>query len=137
MSTFLVILLAVLAAGLIACGAIGIPAWINEDGDKWLPRDNIAVVISLLIGMVLGLAIPAWCDEGARVYVSGYLAEKYTIEMSLESEELSGLERIELVRQAAEANKELAEKKARFERWHHATYDRSIYDDVELIDLGG
>ena len=55
--------------------------------------------------------------------------------MSLENEELSGLERIELVKQATELNGELAERKARVQLWHFVVYDNTIYDNVELIKL--
>ena len=36
-----------------------------------------------------------------------------------------------------ELNGELAERKARFEIWHFVTYDNTIYDDVEFINLRG
>ena len=75
--------------------------------------------------------------ENEKVYVQKYLAQKQTIEMSLESEELTGLERVQLVTKATELNGEFAEKKARFNLWHFVVYDNTIYDGVELIDLKG
>ena len=73
--------------------------------------------------------------ENEKVFVKKYLAQKETIEISLEVEELSGFERLELVRQATELNGEVAERKAQFELWHFVVYDNTIYDNVELINL--
>jgi hypothetical protein len=68
--------------------------------------------------------------------VAKYEAQKATIEQSLDSDVLSGLERIELVNEAAELNGELAERKAQSERWHVVYYEDGIYDNVESICIG-
>ena len=72
--------------------------------------------------------------ESEKIYVKEYLAKKETIEASLEIE-LSGLERLEIVKQVTELNGEIAERKASFELWHFVVYDNTIYDGVELIKL--
>ena len=70
-----------------------------------------------------------------KIYVKKYLAQKHTIEQSLKNENLTGLERIQLVNKATELNGEFAEKKAHFELWYFVVYDNTIYDGVELINL--
>lgn len=103
----------------------------NEDSLYW--KIAIPIVAVLFIGSIfIGIGINT---ENEKIYVKKYLAQKETIEMSLESEELSGLERIELVKKATGLNGELAEKKAMFELWHFVTYDNTIYDNVEFIDF--
>lgn len=87
-------------------------------------------ILSIFIGIGVN-------TDSEKVYISKYLAEKETIEMSLESEQLSGLERVELVKKATELNGELAEKKAQYKLWHFVTYDNAMYDNIEFINFGG
>lgn len=95
---------------------------------------TIIIPILWVCSIFIGIGI---VTENEKVYVQKYLAQKQTIEMSLESEELTGLERVQLVTKATELNGEFAEKKARFNLWHFVVYDNTIYDGVELIDLKG
>ena len=95
---------------------------------------SIIIPILWVCSIFIGIGI---VTEDEKVYVQKYLAQKQTIEMSLASEELTGLERVQLVTKATELNGEFAEKKARFNLWHFVVYDNTIYDGVELIDLKG
>lgn len=104
----------------------------EEKENKHLLFSLFFCIAIFVAGIFLGIGITT---EEERVYVQKYLAQKQTIEMSLENEELSGFERIELVKQATELNGELAERKARFQLWHFVVYDNTIYDNVELIKL--
>ena len=91
------------------------------------------ICISIFIGGIFaGIGLNT---ENEKIYVQKYLAQKQTIEMSLKNEDLTGLERIELVKQATELNGEVAKRKARFQLWHFVVYDNTIYDNVELIKL--
>ena len=95
--------------------------------------------------MPLIVAICAWIGftfvgigiytEEERIFIAGFEAQKQTIEMSLDNENLSGLEKIELVKKATELNGELAERKSRFNMWHYVSYDNSMYNDIEPISL--
>ena len=71
--------------------------------------------------------------QNERIYVEKFNAQKTTIERSLESDILSGAERLELVNKAVDLNGEFAEKKAKFDIWYYVYYDESIYDNVEHI----
>lgn len=111
---------------------INIPYFLDEYSDAYFTTNSIIVVILWIASIFVGIGITT---EEEKVYVQKYLAQKQTIEMSLENEALTGLERIELVKQATELNGELAERKARFQLWHFVVYDNTIYDNVELIKL--
>lgn len=133
MNIFGIIALSFLILGLLYV-FINIPCFVDEYFGAYFITNSIIVAILWIASIFIGIGINT---EEEKVYVQKYLAQKQTIEMSLENEELSGLEKIELVNQATELNGELAERKARFELWHFVVYDNTIYDEVELIDLTG
>lgn len=125
--TFLIATILGLIAVLVCCG---IEEFIYKDTNWYITTPVIIGVVIWISAIFIGIGINT---EEEKVFVKKYLAQKQTIESSLEVEELSGLERIELVKQATELNGELAERKARFELWHFVVYDNTIYDNVELI----
>lgn len=88
------------------------------------------LVVLFVIGTFVGIGI---VTDDARVYATRFEVQKTTIEQSLSSDTLTGLERIELVNKAIELNGELAERKAYADLWHVVLYDESIYDNVEFI----
>ena len=63
------------------------------------------------------------------------MAQKETIEQSLESEALSGAERVQLVNKAVDINGELAERKTKYSMWYNVYFDNHIYDEVEFIEF--
>ena len=111
---------------------INIPCLVDEYFGAYFIINSIIVPILWIASIFIGIGITT---QEEKVYVQKYLAQKQTIEMSLENEDLTGLERIELVKQATELNGEVAERKARFQLWHFVVYDNTIYDNVELIKL--
>lgn len=131
MSIFGIIALSFLILGILYL-LINIPCFLDDWYGAYFITNSIIVVILWIAFIFVGIGITT---EEEKVYVQKYLAQKQTIEMSLENEELTGLERIELVKQATELNGELAERKARFQLWHFVVYDNTIYDNVELIKL--
>ena len=106
----------------------------NDDADYTVARLVISIMaIAIWIGAVfIGIGI---YTEEERIFIAKFEAQKQTIEMSLDSENLSGLERIELVKQASELNGEMAERKAKLQVWHYVTYNNSMYDNIEPISL--
>lgn len=107
---------------------------INDYEDTIFIVTIILTVITIILGVVAGIALTT-SDE--KIYVAKYEAQKTTIEQSLKSDMLGDFERIELVNEATELNGELAERKAKFELWHHVHFDNHIYDNVEFIEFGG
>lgn len=106
----------------------------NDDADYTVARWVISIMaIAIWIGTVF---IGIWIyTEDDRLFIAKFEAQKQTIEMSLDNENLSGLEKIELVKQASELNGEMAERKAKLQVWHYVTYNNSMYDNIEPISL--
>jgi hypothetical protein len=134
MSIFLIILLSILVAIL-----VGTLTWIaisiisGFDAPDWTGLALVIVTIILWIVFIfVGIGINT---EDHKAWAAVYEAQKYTIEASIESETLSGLERIELVNKAAELNGELARRKTIIDRWYHVTYDDTMYNGVEMIQI--
>ena len=70
--------------------------------------------------------------------IAGYEAQKITIEQSLDNEDLSGLERIELVNNASKLNEWLAEEKIEISKWTKFDIYSSVkeqYANAEYINL--
>lgn len=106
----------------------------NDDADYTVARLVISIMsIAIWIGTVF---IGIWIyTEDDRLFIAKFEAQKQTIEMSLDNENLSGLEKIELVKHASELNGEMAERKAKLQVWHYVSYDNSMYDNIEPISL--
>lgn len=73
--------------------------------------------------------------EMSRQWAVGYRAQKATIESSLQSDLLSGYERVALVQQAAECNQGLAERQYKASRWYGFDECQDVLD-LEPIDIG-
>lgn len=141
MSIFLIELLALLVATLIFIIAAGVIAIVNSD---YIIDDNVAVkataiaaavcVFLWLIFIQIGVGINTECHE---IWIAKYEAQKATIEASIESENLSGLERIELVNLASELNGELASRRTDVNFWHHVTFGdiEARYNNLEPIQI--
>lgn len=73
--------------------------------------------------------------EMSRQWAVGYRAQKATIESSLQSDLLSGYERVALVQQAAECNQELAERQYKASQWYGFDECKDVLD-LKPIDIG-
>ena len=73
--------------------------------------------------------------EMSRQWAVGYRAQKETIESSLQSELLSGYERVALVQQATECNQELAERQYKASRWYGFDECEDVLD-LKPINIG-
>ena len=73
--------------------------------------------------------------EMSRQWAVGYRAQKATIESSLQSDLLSGYERVALVQQATECNQELAERQYKASRWYGFDECEDVLD-LKPIDIG-
>lgn len=140
MNLFEIIGVTFLIAVLIFLASWGVCFSIYDNMTKWTYDYSF---LTWLIALIIGVC--AWVGfifvgiqintNSEKAYLQKYLIQKETIEMSLESENLSGFERIELVKQATELNGELAEKKAYIKYWYSGVNDNTIYDNVEFINL--
>lgn len=73
------------------------------------------VIVGCIVGMFIG-----WNIDVHRYgsYIDQYTSAKTTIESSIHNDQLSGFEKIELVKQATEENKELAAKQYDARQWY-------------------
>lgn len=105
-------------------------------------RFKYLLVYSMIVILGLGVTSGAGAiggyleNEGLKRQVASYQASKYTIEKSLENVELTGLERLELVKQASEQNSWLAEKQYEVKQWYRFYLNKDIVLELEMIDLG-
>lgn len=93
------------------------------------------IVIYSIIAITISFFVPYYvAKEDSNSYVNSYMVKKATIEDSLKSETLTGFERIELVKQAAEINADLAQKKYEITKWYGFYLNKEI-ENLEYIDL--
>ena len=92
-----------------------------------------------VLGCVIILGSVVWFVYGnvemSRQWATGYNASKTTIENSLQSDLLTGYERMALVQQAAEYNQELAERQYKASQWYGFDECKDILD-LTPIDIG-
>ncbi|MGN0961033.1 MAG: hypothetical protein ACI4PF_02395 [Christensenellales bacterium] len=80
--------------------------------------------------------IGAFLDrEQLNKEIASYQASKYTIEISLENDDLTGLERVELVKQASEKNEWLARKQYEVQQWYRFYLNKNAVLELKPIDL--
>ena len=138
MNLLVICFLTFIFAGLVFLASWGICCAIHNNMrswtyEYWFLTWLIALIIGIgaLIGFTfIGVKLNT---DSHKAYLQKYLIQKETIEMSLESDNLSGFERVELVKQATELNGELAERKAYIKYWYSGVSDNTIYDNIEFI----
>lgn len=91
----------------------------------------IIVIALLILGGVMG-GYADNCEYDKYIYT--YPTVKNTIESSLNNENLSGLERIELVKQATELNSKLVKTQYSSQQWYGFTIDDKVME-LEPINL--
>lgn len=115
----------------------------QKQREKKLKKQRQKKVLSYIIILVLGFLL--WIGGGLigigintnqeRIFAYKFEIQKQTIEESMNCDDLTGLERIELVKTATELNGEFAERKARMRLWYFVVYDKTIYDEIQPIRL--
>ena len=118
----------IFAGGLLGC-AVGIAIFfayslINDFMSKNYEKVGASLMIAgFIAGMLVGYNV-----EVHRIgsYIDQYTVAKTTIEQSIHNDQLSGFEKIELVKQATEENKELAAKQYDARQW----YGFAIPDEI-------
>ena len=128
---FIVLILVFILIGLGFCTILD--SYLDWDSDK-VVIVTITVIYSI-IAITTSFFVPYYvAKEDSNSYVNSYAIKKATIEESLKSETLTGFERIELVKQAAEINANLAQKKYEITKWYGFYLNKEI-ENLEYIDL--
>ena len=138
MDLLVICFLTFILAGFVFLASWGICCAIHNNMRSWTDRYwFLTWLIALIIGIgdwigftFIGVQLNT---DSHKAYLQKYLIQKETIEMSLESDNLSGFERVELVKQASELNGELAERKTYIKYWYSGVSDNTIYDNIEFI----
>lgn len=102
---------------------------------------SIVLCVLLAIGIAVGgyVGTVDIINKNLSREINGYNASKLTIEQSINNTELSGLERLELVKQAQDKNEWLAKQKVDVHFWGNCYYYKIVVnaiDNMEYINLG-
>ena len=92
----------------------------------------IVVVLITILGGIIGIYFDRINYEK---YINSYIIKKQVIEESLNNEILSGLEKLELLKQVVELNGEYAEKKTIYNKPIYFYLDRDKINNIEMIKL--
>ena len=99
-----------------------------DDYEKLFIRIGcVAFILAVIVSLYMSV-------EMSRQWAVGYLAQKATIESSLQSDLLSGYERVALVQQATECNQELAERQYKASQWYGFDECKDVLD-LKPIDI--
>lgn len=92
--------------------------------------EKIVLIAGTIVCLVALIGIPAaFVNYDIHCYkrwTNEYKIQKETIENSMRSEKIGGLERVELVKMVQELNKELAKKQYRCQQWYGFTGDKEV-----------
>ena len=97
----------------------------------------------MIIGIIIGLCIIVFSSLlGMNLdqidyekKVNTYITTKQTIENAMQSKELIGLEKIELVKQINEQNQKLEELKVDVKQWYNFYLDESKVNELQPIEI--
>ena len=99
-------------------------------------NEEIIMTAATIVCSILGLILGGYIDiVNYEAYISSYNAKKEVIELSLKSETISDLEKIEIVKQVTELNGELAEAKVSYNKFIYFYLDRNKINNIEAISL--
>ena len=118
-----------LLVGLVPLVVVFLMYVVVEDYEKLFIRISCVAFILAVIGSFY------MSVETSRQWAVGYRAQKATIESSLQSDLLSGYERVALVQQATECNQELAKRQYKASQWYGFDECKDILD-LKPIDIG-
>lgn len=93
---------------------------------------NIVVVVVLGLSMFVGARIHIRMFEGD---IKQFESAKMTYSEAIKSNDISGLERIEIVNQITEENKTLARLKYDATKWYYFYLPDNLVDNLEPIKL--
>lgn len=102
-----------------------------------IENDNLILNIFIFIlSITIGIIVGYYVDKlNYEQYINSYTIKKETIESSLNSNILSDLEKIELLKQVVELNGELAENKVKVNKFIYFYLDKSKINELEKINL--
>lgn len=118
---------------LIALVVYGLAHEIFEIGNK-----NMYIFMSIAIMLACMFIWQASDVNYYREEISAFNSTRNIYYNSLEDEKLTGMERVQIVQMANEANREIAKQKVRVHTWWNVFIPNDIknqYDNIELIGI--
>lgn len=101
----------------------------------------VKIVVTLCIGLIMfvsSVCVGHYIEvESSHKYIASYSIKKETIETSINSDNLSDIEKIELVKMATELNGELAGKQYKCGKWYSFGLLPKELKELEPIDITG
>ena len=102
-------------------------------------KEKLAIIIPIIVSIIIIILI-SWFGailerNNLNRDIEGYKMAKYTIEESLKNEDLTGLEKVELVKQASEQNQWLGKQKYSVKLWYNFHLDKENVLSLEEIKL--
>ena len=95
----------------------------------------IGIIVALCIIAIGGLSGINLDQIDYEKKINTYITTKQTIENAMENKELSGLEKIELVKQINEQNQKLEELKVDMKQWYNFYLDASKVNKLQPIEI--
>lgn len=90
----------------------------------------IHIVVTIVLCVVVVIAIPvSMCSYDklqSTCYIERYNSVKTTMEESLDSDKISGMERLQLVQSAIDENKYLVQKQFDCQQWYGFLIDKDV-----------
>ncbi|MEG2381337.1 MAG: hypothetical protein RSB38_06550 [Oscillospiraceae bacterium] len=98
-------------------------------------RSKTPVVITMLIGAILGGVIGISSENYfLKEDIDGFSAVKQTYACAVESTDLSGLERLQIVETAIEQNKLLARRKSSINAWWNIVIKSDYKEELKALE---
>lgn len=88
----------------------------------------VAFTICTAVLILMPLATVNYDVNCYKSWTKEYQIQKETIESSIKSEKISGLERVRLLEMASQLNKELVQNQYRCQQWYGFTGDKEVLD---------
>ena len=99
--------------------------------EKIINRISIVVcVMCVVLGGVIGISV---ANINLKQDIEGFSAIKETYMMAVSNNEISGLERLQIVDTAIDQNKRLARRKASIDAWWNIAIDPNLKDQLKEL----
>lgn len=98
--------------------------------ETWAEITCVITTIALCLGFTIAItvAICSYDKLQSTCYIDRYYSVKTTIEESLDSDKISGMERLQLVQNAIDENKYLVQQQFDCQQWYGFLIDKDVLE---------
>ncbi|MEG0577008.1 MAG: hypothetical protein RR500_04060 [Bacilli bacterium] len=90
------------------------------------------IVLGIIIGAVIGIKVE---KVNYEKFINSYNLTKETIEKSIKSSDITGLERVNLIEQINKKNEELEDIRVNVKQWWYSYLDKDLLNSLEPIKI--